>query len=94
MHSNFLLVCLCNKAWILITDIWSSFDLTHELSIEMTKVKFSTMFADYRVPQILSHFNVLVYSETFLDKLKKEGKTYYFLLIFLKFHSLNIVLNA
>lgn len=95
MHSNFLLVSLCNKAWILVTDIWSFFDSKHELNIEMTTVRFSTIFVDYRVPQILNHFNALVYSKSFLNKLEKKGKTYYFLSIFsTKFHFLNIVLNT
>lgn len=65
----------------MVADIWSFFDSKHELSIDMATIKVPTMFADYRVPQVLNHFNALVYSKTFLDKLEKMGKTYYFLSI-------------
>ncbi|XP_018047323.1 PREDICTED: UPF0553 protein C9orf64-like [Atta colombica] len=65
-------VHLYTKAWTLVTDIWAYFDQEHELWIKIEGIKYSTIFADYRVIQVFNHFNVLVYSKKFLDELEKE----------------------
>lgn len=62
------------KAWILVTDIWATFR-DHELSLDMKKSKLPTIFVDYRVFQVLSHFNVILYSKNFLKEFEKKGKT-------------------
>jgi len=68
---------LYTKAWTLVTDIWAYFDdQEHELWIKIEGIKYSTIFADYRIIQVFNHFNVLVYSKKFLDELKKEGKAF------------------
>ncbi|XP_011170181.1 queuosine salvage protein [Solenopsis invicta] len=67
-------VPLNNKAWILVTDIWAFFPEEHELAINIEIKKIPTIFVDYRVPQILHHFNALVYSKNLLDKLEKSDK--------------------
>ncbi|KYM96476.1 UPF0553 protein C9orf64 [Cyphomyrmex costatus] len=69
-------VYLYTKAWTLVTDVWAYFDLKHELYIEIKKKKYSTIFADYRVLHVFNHFNVLVYSKNFLNKLKKKIRLY------------------
>ncbi|KYQ47924.1 UPF0553 protein C9orf64, partial [Trachymyrmex zeteki] len=68
------LVQLYTKAWTLVADIWAYFDQEHELWIEIKGIKYSTIFVDYRMLQVFSHFNVLVYSKKFSDALKKEVK--------------------
>ncbi|KYN27002.1 UPF0553 protein C9orf64 [Trachymyrmex cornetzi] len=65
-------VKLYTKAWTLVADIWAYFHLEHELWIEIKGIKYSTIFADYRMVQVFNHFNVLVYSKRFLDTLEKE----------------------
>ncbi|XP_018358109.1 PREDICTED: UPF0553 protein C9orf64-like [Trachymyrmex cornetzi] len=66
-------VKLYTKAWTLVADIWAYFHLEHELWIEIKGIKYSTIFADYRMVQVFNHFNVLVYSKRFLDTLEKEA---------------------
>lgn len=39
---------------------------------EFTDIDNLTMFADYRVPQILYHFGALEYGEELANKIKKE----------------------
>jgi len=70
---------LYNKAWILVADIWAFFDSEHELGLEIKITKYSTIFADYRIPQVFNHFNALVYSKNFLDKFGKKSKASLFI---------------
>ena len=59
------LVHFYKRAQILVGDIWAAYgrsrDPVHRYSFhDMNEL---TMFADYRVPQILRHMGILVYSE-------------------------------
>lgn len=63
-------VSIYKRAQILIGDIWSCYrgqDLGHFDDIDEV-----TMFADYRVPQVLVHFGCLEYSDELLTILKKD----------------------
>eukprot|EP01117_Protostelium_nocturnum_P015076 TRINITY_DN5801_c0_g1_i3.p1 TRINITY_DN5801_c0_g1~~TRINITY_DN5801_c0_g1_i3.p1 ORF type:complete len:303 (+),score=105.23 TRINITY_DN5801_c0_g1_i3:87-995(+) len=64
-------VCLYKRAQILIGDIWACFE--GRKWGEFEDIDSLTMFADYRVPQILVAFNLISYSESLLQYLK-EGK--------------------
>ncbi|KAJ8735232.1 hypothetical protein PYW07_006852 [Mythimna separata] len=63
-------VALYKRAQILVADLWNFFGgkgLGHFTDIEQL-----TMFADYRVPQVLVYFGVLSYSDELMDKLKQD----------------------
>ncbi|XP_044742813.1 queuosine salvage protein isoform X2 [Chrysoperla carnea] len=66
------------RAQILVADIWSCFYLNCSEDNFLSKlVNFYdidqiTMFADYRVPQILNYFNVLEYSPELLNTLNEK----------------------
>lgn len=62
-------VSFYKRAQILIGDIWICFKGKNEGYFK--DIDELTMFADYRVPQVLLHFKVLEYSEALLEKLKK-----------------------
>ncbi|XP_063699391.1 queuosine 5'-phosphate N-glycosylase/hydrolase [Culicoides brevitarsis] len=63
---NGLKVAIYKRAQILVGDIWACFK--GEGYGELTDVNDSiTMFADYRVPQVLVYFGALEYSRTLMD---------------------------
>lgn len=62
-------VSFYKRAQILIADIWVCFRGEREGYFK--DISDLTMFADYRVPQVLVYFDVLQYSESLLEKLKK-----------------------
>lgn len=64
------LVHFYKRAQILVGDIWAAYgrslDPTHPYSFnDLGEI---TMFADYRVPQILRHMGIMVYSEELARK--------------------------
>lgn len=64
-------VSFYKRAQILIGDIWACYkgcDLG-----EFNDIDFITMFADYRVPQVLLHFGAMRYSNPLLSTLQ-SGK--------------------
>lgn len=63
-------VCLYKRAQILVADIWAC--CGGKGLGEFHDIDTITIFADYRVPQILAHFNILKYSDELMDLLKKE----------------------
>lgn len=56
------------RAQILVSDIWSCFE--GKGLGKFDDIDSITMFADYRVPQVLVHFGVLKYSSDLYNKLK------------------------
>ncbi|KAM3960897.1 LOW QUALITY PROTEIN: queuosine 5'-phosphate N-glycosylase/hydrolase [Aphomia sociella] len=62
-------VSLYKRAQILVGDIWNFFG---GAGWEFEDIDTMTMFADYRIPQVLVYFGVLSYSDTLMDKLKKD----------------------
>ncbi|XP_050428477.1 queuosine salvage protein isoform X2 [Adelges cooleyi] len=62
-------VFIYKRAQILIADIWSSFAGCGYG--EFHDIDSLTMFADYRVPQVLLYFGVLEYSDNLVENLKK-----------------------
>ncbi|XP_023727755.1 queuosine salvage protein isoform X2 [Cryptotermes secundus] len=63
-------VAIYKRAQILIGDIWACFrgeGLGHFSDIDTI-----TMFADYRVPQVLVHYGVLKYSDELMELLKSD----------------------
>lgn len=63
-------VALYKRAQILVSDIWNFFG---GASIgEFHDIDRITMFADYRIPQVLVYFNVLSYDDGLMKKLKNE----------------------
>ena len=65
-------VYLYKRAQILIADLWSCFE--GQGLCEFKNIDYITMFADYRVPQALVHFDILQYSDFLMDILKKGEK--------------------
>lgn len=63
-------VSLYKRAQILIGDLYACFG-GKELG-EFHDLHVVTMFADYRVPQVLVHFGCLEYSDDLLEELKKD----------------------
>ncbi|XP_014258739.1 queuosine salvage protein isoform X1 [Cimex lectularius] len=64
------IVSIHKRAQILVADIWS---LYYGKGIsEFTDIDYITMFADYRIPQVLVHFGVMSYSDQLQQKLEKE----------------------
>ncbi|XP_067630677.1 queuosine 5'-phosphate N-glycosylase/hydrolase [Eurosta solidaginis] len=63
-------VSLYKRAQILIGDIWSCFN-GKDIG-KFTDIEKITMFADYRVPQVLIHFGSLEYTPELLNILKKD----------------------
>ncbi|ODN00389.1 hypothetical protein Ocin01_06291 [Orchesella cincta] len=64
-------VSIYKRVQILIGDIWACFDgkdLGHFEDIETL-----TMFADYRVPQVLLHYGALKYSPQLMELLEKDN---------------------
>lgn len=63
-------VSFYKRAQILIGDLWSCFE--GESWGEFTDIEDITMFADYRVPQVLVHFDALSYMPKLMELLKKD----------------------
>ncbi|XP_047035965.1 queuosine salvage protein [Helicoverpa zea] len=63
-------VALYKRAQILVADLWNFFGGSGWG--EFTDIDKITMFADYRVPQVLVYFGALSYSDELMDKLKKD----------------------
>ncbi|XP_026758870.2 queuosine salvage protein [Galleria mellonella] len=63
-------VSLYKRAQILVADIWNFFHGTGWG--EFKDIDAITMFADYRIPQVLVYFGVLSYSDTLMDKVKND----------------------
>lgn len=62
-------VSIYKRAQILIGDIWACF---HGKGVgQFDDIQEITMFADYRVPQVLIHFGCLEYTAELLEHLKK-----------------------
>jgi len=64
------MVAFHKRAQILVADIWCLFEGCGEGGF--TNIDSLTMFADYRVPQSLQHYGVLLYSKELMDFLKKD----------------------
>ncbi|KAG6915902.1 hypothetical protein DXG01_009369 [Tephrocybe rancida] len=69
-------VCLWKRAQILVAETWAAFfpaipTATHPIfpGVRGPKIQQLTMFADYRVPQILYHLRILDYPQSLLDTL-------------------------
>lgn len=60
------------RAQILVADFWGVMEARGEG--DMINMEWLTMFADYRVPQVLVYFGALRYSEALMQALK-SGKT-------------------
>ncbi|KAL0279375.1 UNVERIFIED_CONTAM: hypothetical protein PYX00_000954 [Menopon gallinae] len=67
---NNVSVSFYKRAQILIGDIWVCFK--GEGLASFHDIDKLTMFADYRVPQVLIHFKTMKYSDELLEKLKKD----------------------
>ncbi|XP_006613970.1 queuosine salvage protein [Apis dorsata] len=63
-------VSFYKRAQILVGDIWACFK--GEGIGEFWDIDYLTMFADYRIPQILLHFGAIRYSNTLMSKLKSD----------------------
>lgn len=62
-------VSIYKRVQILVGDIWSCY--RGEGLGQFDDIQTVTMFADYRVPQVLVHFGAIKYSNELLDLLKK-----------------------
>lgn len=67
-------VAIYKRAQILVGDIWNFFG--GKGLGEFNDIDKITMFADYRIPQVLVYFGALSYTEELMNKLK-NGKTLY-----------------
>lgn len=70
----FILVSFYKRAQILIGDIWACFK--GQDYGRFNDINYITMFADYRIPQVLIHFGAIRYSNPLLSKLQ-SGKLIY-----------------
>lgn len=61
-------LCFYKRAQILVADIWASFAATKLYRFK--DISELTMFADYRVPQILNWLGAIKYSDKLMQKLK------------------------
>lgn len=75
-HDHPLPVCLWKRPQILVAEIWAAFypasqDTPHPLfrGTRGPEISNLTMFADYRIPQILHHLCILKYPTSLLRKL-------------------------
>ena len=77
VHAHWCIVCFWKRAQILVAEAWAAFypDPTesspHPLfpGIRGPAIHDLTMFADYRVPQILHHLKIMVYPSSLVRKL-------------------------
>ena len=72
----FGLVALYKRAQILVGDIWACCGGTGYGAF--SDIDTITAFADYRVPQLLSWFDVLQYSDSLMNSLHNSKHTYMF----------------
>ncbi|KAF7397634.1 hypothetical protein HZH68_008856 [Vespula germanica] len=63
-------VSFYKRAQILIGDIWACFK-GHDYG-RFNDIDYITMFADYRIPQVLIHFGAIRYSNPLLSKLQSD----------------------
>ncbi|CAD7091949.1 unnamed protein product [Hermetia illucens] len=63
-------VAIYKRAQILVGDIWSCY--CGEGLGEFNDIETITMFADYRVPQVLVHYGCMEYTQELLDTLKED----------------------
>ncbi|XP_046408443.1 queuosine salvage protein isoform X2 [Ischnura elegans] len=63
-------VSFYKRAQILVGDIWLLYD--GKGLGEFSDIDELTVFADYRVPQVLVHFNALQYSDELMERLRKD----------------------
>ncbi|OWR49020.1 hypothetical protein KGM_202224 [Danaus plexippus plexippus] len=63
-------VSLYKRAQILVSDLWNFYDGSGWG--EFHDIDEMTMFADYRVPQVLVYFGALTYSDELMEKLNKD----------------------
>lgn len=73
MHLHYALifvVAFLKRAQILIADIWACFE--GEGYGDISNIDSLTMFADYRVPQVLHHLGLLSYSQDLIDIIHNE----------------------
>ncbi|CAK9808371.1 Queuosine salvage protein [Anthophora plagiata] len=63
-------VSFYKRAQILIGDIWACYK--GEGIGEFKDIDCITMFADYRIPQVLVHFGAMRYSDSLLEKLQSD----------------------
>lgn len=68
------LVFLYKRAQIFVADIWGAYGKPNDPSnpFYFYDIDKLTMFADYRVPQILNHIGVMKYSNDLLNKLNSK----------------------
>jgi len=64
------LVSFYKRAQILVSDVWGCLN-GHGLG-HFTEMDGLTMFADYRVPQVLAHDGVLIYSKQLKETLERK----------------------
>ncbi|XP_071816725.1 queuosine 5'-phosphate N-glycosylase/hydrolase-like isoform X2 [Apostichopus japonicus] len=63
-------VSILKRAQILIADIWACFEA--KSFGEFHDIDSLTMFADYRVPQVLNYFGILEYSDVLMKALRED----------------------
>uniref|UniRef100_T1JJ82 Queuosine 5'-phosphate N-glycosylase/hydrolase n=1 Tax=Strigamia maritima TaxID=126957 RepID=T1JJ82_STRMM len=63
-------VCFYKRAQILVSDVWACFE--GNAIGAFTDIDCLTMFADYRIPQVLAYLGVLKYSDALTTKLQDE----------------------
>lgn len=74
-------VSFYKRAQILIGDIWACFSgMTLGFFGDIDTI---TMFADYRVPQVLVHFGAMKYSDALHERLTKGVITKFTLILFI-----------
>lgn len=71
---NRCIVYLWKRAQILVAETWAAFhplqpSHPHPIILPSRSIKELTMFADYRVPQILHHLRILTYPPSFIQLL-------------------------
>ncbi|GAB6027484.1 hypothetical protein CHUAL_001738 [Chamberlinius hualienensis] len=64
-------VAFYKRAQILVADIWACFEGKEEGHFD--DIETLTMFADYRIPQVLNFFKVLEYSPELIQRLQQES---------------------
>lgn len=63
-------VTFLKRAQILVADVWACFEGDGWGRFE--DIDQLTIFADYRIPQVLHYFDVLQYSDQLIDRLRKD----------------------
>lgn len=77
VHAHWCIVCFWKRAQILVAEAWAAFypdpteNSPHPLfpGVRGPAIHDLTMFADYRVPQILHHLKIMVYPSSLVRKL-------------------------